>query len=303
MNPTTPLHEALPRPIGFVLGGGGSLGAAQVGMLQALRDRGVHADLVAGTSIGALNGAVVAADPVGAASRLAHLWYTLDAGQILPGGWLRRLWTLWRSKNAIYDSPRIADLVNDEVGVTEIEDLVIPYAAIALDVETATAVRFTSGPLRTALLASSAIPGMFPVIERDGRRYYDGGLVTNVPVLDALAMGAQSLVVLDCAFADQAVSAPTTMMETIFYAMLVQQRQQVLRELPIAAAGVPVLYLPGPAPVVVSPLDFGTTPALIREAYETARAFLATVQVDGPGLYRAHQPDREASLPGNPSST
>src|SRR6187431_2825082 len=97
------LLESLPRPIGFVLGGGGSLGAAQVGMLEALNDRGIHADLVAGTSIGALNGAVVAADPVGAASRLSHVWHTLDAKSILPGGLLRRIWTLWRSKVAIYD--------------------------------------------------------------------------------------------------------------------------------------------------------------------------------------------------------
>lgn len=292
------LLESLPRPIGFVLGGGGSLGAAQVGMLEALNDRGIHADLVAGTSIGALNGAVVAADPVGAASRLSHVWHTLDAKSILPGGLLRRIWTLWRSKVAIYDTPDLAKIIEDEIGAVDIEDLAIPYAAMALDVETSMAVRLVNGPVTSAMLASSAIPGVFPAIERDGRKFYDGGLVTNVPVMEALAMGAKSLVVMDCAFADQAISAPTSMVETVFYSMMVQMRQQVLRELPIAAASVPVIYLPGPAPVILSPLDFNSTPTLIRESYNTARAFLDTLTIDGPGLYRVREPEREAELPG-----
>ncbi|MGB0113272.1 MAG: patatin-like phospholipase family protein [Ilumatobacteraceae bacterium] len=295
---TSDLLDALPRPIGFVLGGGGSLGAAQVGMLEALNHHGIHADLVAGTSIGALNAAVVAADPTGAASRLSHVWHTLDTKAILPGGLFRRAWTLWRSKVAIYDTPDLAQVIEAEIGIHDIDDLAIPFAAMALDVETSRAVRLSSGPLKTAMLASSAIPGVFPAIERDGRRLYDGGLVTNVPVLEALDMGAKSLVVLDCAFADQSIAAPTNMVETIFYSMMVQMRQQVLRELPIAAASVPVVYLPGPAPLIVSPLDFDSTPALVREAYDTARAFLDALTVDGPGLYRALEPEREAELPG-----
>lgn len=297
MSATTPLPDALPRPIGLVLGGGGSLGAAQVGMLEALHDRRIHADLVVGTSIGALNGAVVAADPTSAASRLSHIWHTLDAKAVLPGGMTRRLWTLWRSKTSIYDSPLLADMIEKEIGVSDIEDLAVPYAAMALDIETATATRFTKGPLKSAMLASSAIPGVFPAIERDGRRYYDGGLVANVPVMDALAMGARSLVVLDCAFADQSIAPPTTMVETIFYSMLVQMRQQVLRHLPEAAAAVPVVYLPGPTPIVVSPLDFTSTPSLVRESYDTARAFLDSVRIDGPGLYRRIDPNREVTLP------
>lgn len=286
---TRSLAEQLPQPIGFVLGGGGSLGASQVGMLQALNDEAVHADLVAGTSIGSLNGAVVAADPMGAASRLSHIWHNLDVETLLPGGVFRRLWTLWRSKTSIYETPELAKLIIDEIGDVLIEDLAIPYAAMALDVETSQAVRLSSGALTTAVLASSAIPGVFPAVERQGRHLYDGGLVTNVPVLEALDMGARSLVVLDCAFADQRITPPTNMTSTVYYSMMVQMRQQVLRELPIAAGSVPVLYLPGPAPVMLSPLDFTHTATLVKSAYGAARGFLDTVAVDGPGLYRAER--------------
>jgi NTE family protein len=288
------LPAQLPHPIGFVLGGGGSLGAAQVGMLQALSDHGIHADLVAGTSIGSLNGAVVAADPIGAASRLSHIWHTLDVDTMLPGGLFRRAVTLWRSKTSLYETPALAQLMIDEIGDVRIEDLALPYAAMALDVETSRAVRITDGPLTTAVLASSAIPGVFPSVERSGRQLYDGGLVANVPVLEALDMGAKSLVVLDCAFPDQQITPPTSMASTIYYAMMVQTRQQVLRELPIAAASVPVLYLPGPAPVMISPLDFTHTPTLVKSAYDAARAFLDTLRVAGPGLYR-----NERSTPTN----
>lgn len=281
------LSDQLPGPVGFVLGGGGSLGAAQVGMLQALADHGVRPALVAGTSIGAINGAVVAADPIGAASRLSHVWNALDAKAMLPGGVVARAWTLWRHKTHFYDTPGVGGLVEREIGDVRIEDLAIPFLAMALDVETSEAVRLTSGPVTSAVLASSAIPGIFPAVERNGRALYDGGLVTNVPVLEALDMGAQSLVVLDCAFPDQRLARPTNMASTLFYAMTIQMRQQLLRDLPTAARSVPVLYLPGPTPQTISMLDFSKTRVLIRSAYCAARAFLDTTHVDGPGLYRA----------------
>ena len=78
----------LPRPVGYVLGGGGSLGAVQVGMLQALGERDIAPDIVAGSSVGSLNGAVVAQDPKGAANRLSHFWARLTRGDVFPGGLL-----------------------------------------------------------------------------------------------------------------------------------------------------------------------------------------------------------------------
>lgn len=279
------LVDSLPAPVGFVLGGGGSLGAAQVGMIQALHDHGIHADFVAGTSIGSLNGAIVAADPKGAASRLAHIWHNLDVDAMLPPGLLRRLRAWRRSKNALYDTPEIGRLIENEIGGIDIEELSVPYSTMVVDVEAGDPVQIDSGPLISAVLASSAIPGVFPAIERDGRLLYDGGIVRNVPMSEAVDMGARSLVVLDCAFPGQRLRPPASLAEAMFFAGVVQNRHQSRREAAELAESVPVLYLPGAAPTMVSPLDFSHTPALVRDAYTVSRSFLSTVSVDGPGLY------------------
>lgn len=283
---TTTLADSLPRPIGFVLGGGGSLGAQQVGMLQALSDMGIHADLVVGTSIGSVNGAVVAADPTGAASRLSHLWNAIEPGTILGKGILRRVRTLLRRTNSIYDAPAIAELVTDVVGDVDITELEVPYGAITVDVADGVTTRLSSGRLVTAIQASTAIPGVFPAVHHNTRVHYDGGLITNVAVLDALEMGARSLVVLDCMFAGHRLEVPRGLADTALWVVTTQIRQQVLRDLPIAAEKVPVLYLPGASPMMINPLDFRHTTTLMVDAYEQSRAFLETTSVSGPGLYQ-----------------
>lgn len=283
---TSTLAQSLPGPVGFVLGGGGSLGAQQVGMLQALGDVGIHADLVVGTSIGSVNGALVAADPTGAASRLSHLWTTIEPGQIMGKGVLKRIRTLLSRTNSIYDTPAIAELVTALVGDVDITELAIPYGAIAVDVTGGVTTRLSSGRLATAIEASTAIPGVFPVVRRNSQLLYDGGLITNVAVHDALEMGARSLVVLDCMFASHPLAVPRSFADTALWALTTQLRQQVLRDLPIAAEQVPVVYLPGASPLMVSPLDFSHTSPLMLEAYEQSRAFLETTSVNGPGLYQ-----------------
>ncbi|MCB0953964.1 MAG: patatin-like phospholipase family protein [Microthrixaceae bacterium] len=281
------LLESLPQPIGFVLGGGGSLGAQQVGMLQALGDLGIHADLVVGTSIGSVNGAVVAADPIGAASRLSHLWLDLDPASVMGKGMFRRIVRLLRGANSIYDTPEVAGVVAEQVGDIDIADLSLPYGAIVVDVREGVPTRLSSGRLATAIEASTAIPGVFPMVRRNQQLLCDGGLITNVAVMDALEMGAQSLVVLDCMFASHRLEVPTRLMDTALWTVTTQLRQQVLRDLPLAGEKVPVLYLPGSRPIDANPLDFRHTTTLMRDAYEHSRAFLATVSVNGPGVYQA----------------
>jgi len=95
----------LPRPVGFVLGGGGSLGAIQVGMLQALAERGITADLAVGTSVGSINGVVVARDPKGAANRLSHCWARTTRKQVFPGGLLAQVRTLRQSGTPCSPTP------------------------------------------------------------------------------------------------------------------------------------------------------------------------------------------------------
>ena len=187
--------------MGFVLGGGGSLGAVQVGMLEALTEHHVTPDLVIGTSVGALNGAVIALDPTAAANRLSHAWVRITRNQIFPGGLFGQARTLQHSKTHLFPNSGLAAVIADFLGTTtSFKDLALPFAAVTMDVATASPHVIDDGSLLTALLASAAIPGIFPPIDHDGRRLYDGGVVANVPLRQALAMGARSLVVLDCTF-------------------------------------------------------------------------------------------------------
>ena len=126
---------------------------------------------------------------------------------------------------------------------------------------------------------------MYPPVWHNGRTLYDGGLVANVPIRQALDLGAKSLVVLDCNFPSRSWAVPDKLGDVLGFVMLVVARQQAALELPAAAAHVPVVYLPGPEVQRISPLDFSNTAVLLEEARETSRAFLRDVRVDGPGLY------------------
>ena len=276
----------LPRPVGYVLGGGGSLGAVQIGMLQALGERDVPPDIVTGTSVGALNGAVLALEPKSAASRLSHVWARLTRERVFPGGLLAQARTLQHTRTHLFSSTGLSTVIADFLGAElTFADLALPFAAVTTDIATARPHVLRDGLLLPALLASSAIPGIFPPVELGSQRLYDGGLVANVPMRQAVAMGARSLVVLDCNFPGSIPEVSGSIAEVVFYTVLVTIRSQAVLEAPLVAADVPVVYLHGPEPLRVSPLDFRQTGTLIETAYEAARAFLDKLHISGPGLY------------------
>ncbi|EMD24464.1 patatin-like phospholipase family protein [Amycolatopsis azurea] len=277
----------LPQPIGFVLGGGGSLGAMQVGMLRALSEAGLAPDLVVGTSVGSLNAAVLA---LGGESgdRLDRIWSRMTRHEAFPGGVLSQVRTLRHSKTNLFPNTGLAAIVDEHIGEgVRFEDLALPLGVVATDVDTAEPMLIRSGPVLAPLLASCAIPGIYPPVPFGERMLYDGGLVANVPMRQALAMGAKSLVVLDCAFPGKMPGTPQTFAEVMMFTAMISMRNQAVLEAPIAAAEVPVVYVPGPKPVRVSPLDFSHTTALTAEAYDAAKTYLGELSINGPGLYGA----------------
>lgn len=276
----------LPGPVGFVLGGGGSLGAGQVGMLRALAEHSVTPDLVVGTSVGSVNGALLALDPEQAFRRLAVIWEHMKRVRVFPGGLLAQARTLRQHKTHLFPNTGLAEVLAFGLeGVTDFADLTLPFGAVAVDSVTGTAVTLTSGDLVSAVLASAAIPGIYPAVHREGRVLYDGGVLANVPIRQALAMGARSLVVLDCAFPGHLPAVPGNLAETLLFWVTLSTRNQAVLEAELAAVDVPVLYLPGPPVQPVTPLDFGHTAELIEASYEASVRFLAGVAVAGPGLY------------------
>jgi NTE family protein len=255
-------------------------------MLEALTERGVTPDLVIGTSVGSLNGAVIALNPNGAANRLSHAWARITRHQVFPGGLLAQARTLQRTKTHLFPNTGLAAVIAEFIGsTTTFEDLSLPFAAVTMDVATASPYVIREGALQPALLASAAIPGIFPPFDLDGRRFYDGGVVANVPLQQALAMGARSLVVLDCTFPGHVLPPPESLAETVLFTAMVTMRTQSILEAPLVAAHIPVVYLPGPAACRCSPFNFDSTAILIEEAYDAALPFLQELHVDGPGLY------------------
>jgi NTE family protein len=273
----------LPRPLAYVLGGGGSRGAVQLGMLRALAQTDLRPDLVVGTSVGALNGAIVASDPDGAAAKLAEIWPRIDRQQVFPGGFVRNTIAATAARRPfVFDPTPLSALLAEYVSASRIEDLELPFVAIATDLDSGARVELDSGDLRSALLASSAVPVAFPWVERDGRRLVDGALVANVPVRQAVARGARSVMLLDCGIFGAEGRWSEGIVGVIVQSLAIAGRQQVTADLAVAAA-VPVLYFPVPESIPTTIFDFESTTALADESYEQGKLALIALAELGPG--------------------
>lgn len=264
----------------FVLGGGGLLGAAEVGMLQALAERGVRPDLVLGTSVGAINGAAYAADPgQGAAERLARMWADLGAADVFGGNVVAQLSTLARSRTHLYDNVRLRGLLAEQVGDRRIEDLAVAFQCVAAGIETAAAHWFTSGPLLDAVLASCAVPGVLPAVRIGDEHFLDGGLVDSMPVGRALALGATEIYALHVGRLERPLSPPRWPWEVAMVAFEIARRSRFTDHMAALPEGVTVHVLPsGTDRTPLTNLRFRSTrqvPDRIRQARDATAAYLA----------------------------
>jgi NTE family protein len=228
----------------FVLGGGGLLGAHEVGMLRALADAGVRPDLVVGTSIGALNGVIVAADPVGGASRLSRMWQ----GEELRLAFSERLWgravRLVRSGTHLHSMEPMGRLLASVLPGPLFSDLSLPFHCVAASIEGASARWFSSGPVVPAVMASCAVPGLLPPVEIDGVHYFDGGLVDSIPVGQAVALGASVVYVLQVGRIESPLAVPRRPWEVGLVAFEIARRHRFHEEMSALPDSVRVHVLP-----------------------------------------------------------
>ena len=186
----------------FVLSGGAALGAAQVGMASALAHAGIRPDLIVGASVGALNGGWIAGrpDPAGLAD-LETLWRGLRRDDVFPTRPLIGLSGLMgRSRNLVANTA-LRRLISPNVRFTQLEHAPVPLHVIVTDVLTGMDVCLSSGSTVDAILASAAIPAVFPPVRIDGRDYMDGGVVNNTPISHAVKLGADQIWVLSTGYA------------------------------------------------------------------------------------------------------
>jgi len=235
--------EAGRRKVAFVLGGGGVLGAHEVGMLRALADAGIRPDLIVGTSIGSINGVFAAAYPDGV-SKLAELWRSGEVMAAFDSSLARRLGTLLRSGTHLQPSEAFGRLLSELLPVERIEELAVPFQCVAASIERASARWFTEGPIVPAVLASSAVPGLFPPVRVGDEHLFDGGLVHSIPVGRAVALGAGEVYVLHVGRIERPLVPPRRPWEVGLVAFEIARRHRFFEEMASLPADVKVRVLP-----------------------------------------------------------
>jgi NTE family protein len=265
----------------FVLGGGGILGAAEVGMLRSLLEREIIPDLIVGSSVGALNGAFLAADPTSASvARMIDVWTGLSARGVFGGSVFGQLSTLARHGTHLHPNDALRQLLHDGLGDVEFSDLAVRFECVAASIERAAAHWFSTGPVTEAVLASCAVPGLLPAVEIDGQHYLDGGLVRSVPIGRAAALGARRIFVLHVGRLEQPLSPPTKPWQVAVVAFEIARRHQFEEELASLPAGVEVHVLPSGSTAPALSMRYRNTSGVrdrIDAAYNAASAFLDDV--------------------------
>jgi NTE family protein len=233
------------RKVAFVLGGGGRLGACEVGMLRALVERDVRPDLVCGTSIGAMNGAAIAASPVIAAvDELERVWTTLDKNEVFSGSVLSGAATLVRTRVSVQSSAALRRLIEKMLPARTFAELEVPFQCVAASIEKAAEHWFHEGPLVDAILASSAVPGILPPVRLDGEHFIDGGIVNSIPIGRAVELGATEIFVLHVGRIERPLTAPKNPWQVGMVAFEVARRHRFARDMASLPAGVTAHVLP-----------------------------------------------------------
>lgn len=251
----------------YVLAGGGSLGAAQVGMLRALVESGIDADLIVGTSVGAINAAYFAADPTrDGVAKLEAVWRGLKRTDILPLGW-RGLLGFLRRRDHLVPSDGLRRLIDFHLPYRNLEDAALPVHVVATDILSGEAVTLSRGSATQAVLASSAIPAAFAPVEIDGRLLCDGAVASNTPVRAAVACGARRLIVLPTGPARQLQRPPNGAIASALHAITLLTTRQLAAELNELSASAECHILPTEGSLGGSPFDFSRTSELLEASY------------------------------------
>jgi NTE family protein len=268
----------------FVFGGGGVLGACEVGMVSALLDNGVVPDLVVGTSIGALNGVHVAADPTPAAARrLVDLWAQLSAREVF-GGPLSRLTRLARHRTHLHSNEPLRDLLDRTLPFRRFEELPVPFQCVAASIERAEEHWFAEGELVPAVLASAALPGVLPPVRIGAEHFLDGGLVNSIPVARAVALGADAIYVLHVGRIEQPLQPPRWPWEVASVAFEIARRHRFHADVRAVPAGVDLHVLPTGRAERLTPWrdlqyrNLGRASDSVEQAYDATCSYLRSTQ-------------------------
>ena len=271
---SVPDNANLPKTT-FVLAGGGSFGSVQVGMLRALVARGVTADMVVGSSVGAMNAAFYAGMPTAeGVEKLAAIWRSLRRQDVFPIT-LRTLIGFIRRRDFLVAADGVRRLIDTHVPYRNLEEAEIPLHVVATDLLSGETVVLSKGSVAQAVLASTAIPAAFAPVQLESLYLADGAITCNTPVRVAIARGARRLIVLPAGYACALETPPRGAIACALHALTLLIARQMLHELHGLDSDIEYFVVPPLCPLLGSPYDFSQTNKLIDRAAESTRTWLA----------------------------
>lgn len=246
-------------------------------MLQALYEHGISPDLIVGTSAGAVNGAFIASRPAtpATAQELEALWREMCTLQVFPPNPVTAGLGLIGDHDYLVSNSGVKRVLEQHAGFKRMEDARIPFSVVTTDVLTGEKYRISRGPAEPAVLASAAIPGVFPSIEFDGRHLVDGGVAENTPIADAVEMGATTIYVLPTGGPCALPKPPSGAVQMLVHALTLLINQRLAQDIETYSKQVELTVFPPPCPQPVPAWDFGQAQQLISAGYESASQVLS----------------------------
>jgi NTE family protein len=267
----------------FVLSGGSSLGAIQVGMLRALYEHGIAPDLLVGTSAGALNAAFVASRPQTAATaeQLARVWRGLHRDDVFPINPRTLIGGLTNQRDHLVPDRGLRRLAARYLQIERLEQASVPLHLVAFDLLTGYEVRLSQGPAMDAVLAATAIPGVLPPVPRGNQLLVDGGVINNTPISHAVELGAERIYVLSTEdpLARALPVAPRGALDAAVHAFTLLVGARLEADLVRYATAAELIVLPAANPQRIQPTDFDHSSRLIGAALAAARTALIAAPV------------------------
>jgi NTE family protein len=276
-----PVHDSRPRAprTAFVLSGGASLGAMQAGMLRALYEDGITADLLVGTSAGALNAAFIAArsQTPRAAGDLADVWRGLCRDDVFPIHMPTLFGGLANRADHMVPDTQLRRLVARHLQISRLEDTCVPVHLVTFDLLSGCEVVLCNGPAHDAVVAAAAIPGVLPPVPWGEHLLVDGGVVNNTPISHAVELGAERIFVLPTVDPGQRalVARPRGARDAALHAFTLLAGARLQADLHRYQAKAELIVLPVANRLRVLMTDFDQAESLIAGALHASRRHLS----------------------------
>jgi NTE family protein len=283
-------NHARPARTAFVFAGGGSFGAIQVGMMHSLAAHGISADMVVGSSVGALNGAYYAGDPsLKGVLQLEAIWRGLTRHDVFPITW-RTLFGFIRRRDFLISHDGIQKLVDDHLPYRNLQDAKLPVHIVTTDIVSGDSVVLSEGSAAQAIIASTAIPGAFAPVRYKDFYLADGAISSNTPIKVAVAKGANRLIILPTGYACSTHTPPTGAVATALHALTLLIARQLVGELEDIDPGIEYFVVPPLCPLVGSPYDFSRSAEHIERAIQSTDVWLARNGLQKSGIPEEMRP-------------